>query len=29
VDANAAGESGVMDGVLTKLKSLTRLWASS
>jgi len=29
VDANAASESGVMDGVLSKLKSLTRLWASS
>lgn len=29
VDANAAGESGIMDGVLTKLKGLRRLWTSS
>jgi DNA-binding NtrC family response regulator len=29
VDASAASESGVMDGVLAKLKTLKRLWTSS
>jgi len=28
VDANAAGDSGVVEGVLAKLKGLKRLWAS-
>jgi serine/threonine-protein kinase len=29
VDASASGESGVVDGVLAKLKGLKRLWAST
>jgi serine/threonine-protein kinase len=29
VDASQTSESGVMDGVLAKLKSMTRLWAST
>ena len=29
VDASQTSESGVMDGVFAKLKSMTKLWAST
>jgi hypothetical protein len=29
VDASAAGDSGVMEGMLSKLKGLKRLWGST